>query len=171
MFELIDEIGREHVRVLRFVAQESSDVLVHVMVDGTLHKSGSFQLRGRDQRGMDAVLKDGVRPLDVYQVVFDVLVAHGMLVVEAIGDGVRNEAITEKRKTMPVVLNLYRVRLSARGKDFLTRHLLACILSIFSAKANKWIAYAMAAIGVFGGTLTVVKTTANLVSVLSRLFQ
>lgn len=166
MFELIDEIGREHVRGLRFVAQGSSDVLVHVMVDGTLHESGSFRLRGRDQRGMDAVLGDGRRPLDIRQAVFDVLVAHGMLVVEAVADGVRNDgvgyAVTEQ-EGQEVVLNVYRVRLSARGKDFLTRHLLACALSMLSAKANKRIAYAMAVIGFLGGALGGVATVIDLV--------
>ena len=74
---------------------------------------------------MDAVLADGVRPLDIRQAVFDVLIAHGMLAVEAVADGVRNDgvgrAIAEQGGAAPAALNLYRVRLSARGEDFLSR--------------------------------------------------
>lgn len=143
MLELIDEIGKHHVKVLRHIAEccarEDGSGWTYVIGSNDPDFAANVFPRGDMPPGYECCVTS-------HEVV-DTLMQLGMIVEE----GKMLLRGTQKKVPPPNhQIRGYRVRMGERGKEFLSRWLLSHTLSVFTARGNKWFAFGLAVVGVVG---------------------
>lgn len=156
MIELIDEIGRAHVKALRAVAQgekinENATQFRHcqlVIYDRRVPK------RKWDEVWSSTWRMHGIQRIGISDDVLDTLKAHGLMEVGEMS----NVPVTLANKWSGTH-NMYttQFRLTARARDLLSRRMLAMFMAVFPAKANKWIVFAWAIVVLATSVVTAVE--------------
>ena len=145
MFELADEIGREHVRLLRGLARAKSVNEISntengldarrvfcVVGDVKKRKLTTWQRQGIVEWARGASIPYAGRD------VFGKLEAVGFVASE------RHQAMDHPmpdgtRRTLCAWT--YKVEVTARGRDFMSRTWLRLLLSLLPSRANKWVVF------------------------------
>ena len=156
MFELADEIGREHVRLLRALARTASANEVSNTENGVDARNvfcvvgdvKEKKLTDRQRQGI-AVWAHGHSIPYAERDVYGRLEAVGFVASE------RHQVVCEGEQPEPdgtwrEFAWTYKVEVTARGTDFMSRRLLRGALSLLPSKANKWVAWFLAGAAIVG---------------------
>lgn len=159
MIELIDEIGREHVKALRELREKelacegmSQVGAICIVYEPSLITREDVLEGVADEK---ILTRQGKRLEPIFTLmdagVHSYLHAHGLLAEnpDRLGPGISSDrqGRIEVASTNDVV--------SARGREFLDRKVLSGCLSVFPAKCNKWIATVFGVVGVGMGAAEV----------------
>lgn len=168
MFELADEIGREHVRLLQALARTVSVNEVSNTENGMDARNvfcvvgdvKERKLTDRQRRGI-AVWAHGHTIPYAERDVFGKLEAVGFVASE------RHQVVPEGEQpesdgTWPDFAWTYKVEVTARGRDFMSRGLLRRMLSLLPSKANKWMVVILAFLTIVGSAWSWVSNLAAL---------
>lgn len=141
MIELIDEIGRAHIKALRNVEWQEAHPQ-HAPRCLVLFDAKVPQQEWSTEARMHAswVPEKGGTFKFVRTDVFDALVSLGL--VESRGSSAHR---TRHRSTQTEIVSyssFQALRITARGREFLSRKVMVGAMGLFPAKANKWLAFA-----------------------------
>ena len=168
MFELADEIGREHVRLLcAFANTKSVEDICDTGDD--LNFAYIYCATGAVREGeltVDAIediilWANGNRIPYVHEDVLSKLEAIGFVASE-------NRRLVSGGEqpggTWEDLIWTCKVEVTARGRDFMSRKCLRFLLSLFPSKANKWIVGLLALAAIVGSVWSWVSNLAALVN-------
>ena len=160
MFELADEIGREHVRLLRALVRTKS---AWEMTNGAEDAERVYCAVGDVK---EKKLTDGQRQAIVEW-------AHGYSIpyvqgkdalgkLEAIGflTSQKHQMVYEGDRMFAWT---YKVEVTVRARDFMSRRLLSYALSFLSSKANRWVLLFLALVTLVGSGWSWVSNLAAMV--------
>ena len=143
MFELADELGREHVRLLRALARTKS---VQEMTNGSDEDAGYVYCaigKTKERKLTDRQRQAIARK---HQMVFE-------------GEQ------PDPDGTWRIVAWTYKVEVTVRAKDFMGRRFLSCALSLLPSKANRWVLVFLALVTIVGSITSGWSLVANLAAV------
>ena len=160
MFELSDEIGREHVRLLRALARTVS---AREMTNGA-EDAGSFYCAVGDVK--ERKLTDGQKQAMAEW-------AHGYSIPY-----VRGKEVLSKLETIGFLNShkhqqvydeggrtfawTYKVEVTVRAQDFMSRRCLSFLLSLLPSKTNRWVVGLLALAAIVGSAWSWVSNLAAL---------
>lgn len=157
MFELADEVGREHVRLLRALVRAKSVQELTIGADeedaGRVYCAvGDVKERKLTDRQREAIITwahghsipyvQGEEALSKLETIGFVTSKKHQMVFEG--------EEPEPDGTWRIVAWTYRVEVTVRARDFLSRRCLCFMLSVFPSRVNRWVVGVLALAAIVG---------------------